>query len=66
MKAAKETACTEQGFLRHVLGISSPAQKPTREVESSIEVRKYQLLKAHPVFELQLTHKSPLKVRPHE
>jgi hypothetical protein len=28
-------------------------------------VGQHQLLKPRPVFELQLTHNSPLKVRPH-
>jgi hypothetical protein len=63
VKAAEETARPEQCFLSDVLGISAPAQKPTREVESGVDVRQHQLLKALPVFELQLTHNAPLNTK---
>jgi hypothetical protein len=65
MKSAEETACAEQCFLGDILGISPPAQQPAREVESGVDVGHHQLLKTRPVFELQLAHNSPLKVRPH-
>jgi hypothetical protein len=52
--------------LGDILGIGAPSQQPTREVESGVDVGQHQLLKAHPVFGLQLTHNSLLKVRPHE
>ena len=38
MKAAEETACTEQGFMGDILGIRAPAQQPGREVESGVDV----------------------------
>src|SRR6266478_1026141 len=66
LKTAKEAACTEQGFLSDILGIRAPAHKPTREVESGIDVGQHKLLKPFPVFETQLTHNSLRTVRPHE
>src|ERR1700741_5104519 len=63
MKAAEETARPEQCFFVYGLGISTPAQQPTREVESGVDVRQHQLLKALPIFELQLTHNSLLNTK---
>jgi hypothetical protein len=60
MKTAEEAACTEQGFLSDILGIGPPAQQPTRKVESSVDMGQHKLLKAHSVFESQLTHNSLL------
>jgi hypothetical protein len=44
--------------LSDILGIRAPAQQPTREIESGIDVGQHKLLKAFPVFETQLTHNS--------
>jgi hypothetical protein len=50
MKAAEETARPEQCFLSDVLGIRTPAQQPTREIESGIDMGQHQVLKAFQVF----------------
>jgi hypothetical protein len=65
MKASEKAARAEESFLSNILSIFAPAQQPSPEVERGVDMRQHKLLKAYPIFRIQLAQTSPLLSETH-
>src|SRR5207302_5596789 len=60
VESTEKAVGTEHGLLSNVFAVSAALEDPPREIESGIEVRQNELLKARPVLRIQHVRAFPL------